>query len=148
VIEDFLSANKLDAEFFSFDGAVSIKKALFETQTQFSSVAKAEFYVNNSGEEFLFVFPFNSKLELSKLKQLTKSSELVSPDPEVTLDATGYAKGFLPPVSIYGVKVFLDKSLENKNYLFFQVGENSFLKISPDSIIEANEDSSIAIISK
>lgn len=148
MIEDFLENNKLDAELFSFDESVSLKKALFETNTPFSSAVKVEFYFNGAGEEFLFIFPLESRLELSKLKQLTRSQELISPGVEETLEATGYGKGMLPPVSVYGVKVFLDKSLEGKAYIFCQIGENSFLKISPDSVIEANEDVAIEIISK
>ncbi|MCX6801163.1 MAG: YbaK/EbsC family protein [Candidatus Diapherotrites archaeon] len=148
MLEDFLEQNCLDAEFFSFEDGVSFKKALFEMHTPASSAVKIEFFLANSGEGLLLIFPHNSKPDLQKIKRIAGCESISHASADETLEFAGYEKGFLPPVSIYGVKVFLEKSLQGKEFLFCKVGENDYLKISPDSVAEANEDIKIESFSK
>jgi len=140
MLEDFLDVNSVDAELITFPRETSLQTALFETKISPSAAVRVDFYMNERQEEFLFVYPIKTRLDLGKAKQATNSSALKEKDPELVFEATGYSKGMLPPVGVYGAKVYVDRSLQGKEVVLCKVGEKEFLKIPPDEIVDANEE--------
>ena len=148
MLKDFIKVNSIDAEIISFRKETSLQTALFETKMSPLCAVRVEFFMNDKDDEFLFVYPLGTKLDLEKLKHLTGSFEFFSKTDKEVLEAIGYEKETLPPIGIYGVKVYLDKSVQEKEYLLCKISEKDFLKIPPMEIIDANEDSLVENISK
>ena len=56
---------------------------------------------------------------------------------------TGYKEKFLPPISVFGLKVLVDSKIMKKPIVSCVVGEDKILEISPNEILEANKEAVI-----
>jgi prolyl-tRNA editing enzyme YbaK/EbsC (Cys-tRNA(Pro) deacylase) len=126
MLEDFIESNNLKAKIIDFNSKV---KPLCNC-----------FLVLFNNESFLVVINSTKKLDLKKLALALKIDfkRLKLADKEKAFEITGYALNFLPPISIYGVTIVLDKALKDE-LLYFPVSENKLLEISLNEIIEFNE---------
>ncbi|MBN1940867.1 MAG: hypothetical protein JW772_01660 [Candidatus Diapherotrites archaeon] len=54
-------------------------------------------------------------------------------------EITGYREEYLPPISVYGIKTFVDERILQEGLVRCLVGEEKTLVISPKEILRANE---------
>ncbi len=148
MLEEFLDVNNVDAEIITFPRDTSVQSALFETRISPASAIVAEFFMDEKDNEFIFVHSIQTRLDLEKLKKITRAFELFLKNPDEIFEATGYKKEFLPPIGVYGVTAYLDRSLQGKENLLCKVGERAFLKISPQELIDVNEQAFVDAITK
>ena len=137
---DFLEKNELDAELISFQNETNTEEALRELSIPRYNAVKVDYYLDGRGKGLLLIYPFGLHPDIPKVKTHFHFKELINPTDEQLFHAIGHKRGFVPPVSIYGVKVILDKSLESKKFLFCRVGQSKFLKISPEELVEVTDD--------
>jgi len=129
MLEDFIEANSTKAEILR-------KRLLLNQAKCFLLVSRKE------GEmPVLAVVPAGTRVSLEKAEKESGVPKLMPADESETQRITGYEYGFLPPVSIYGVKVLVEKSLLEKEYACVLVGEDVTLRIESEAILELNEDS-------
>ncbi len=132
MLPDFLEANCPEAELIRKRVSVNAAKCLL-----FVPAEEGKWPV-------LAVFPAGKRVFPEKISGALGLGELRQPGERETYGITGYEKGFLPPVSIYGVKVLVEKSLLGKSFLHFPAGEELTLKISPEKILELNVEAETA----
>jgi len=91
---------------------------------------------------FLVLTPRKALIDMEKLGKALGTSPMRLREAEQSdcLDVTGYKKDFLPPVSIYGITIIIDKKLEKFKKLFFPLENDCTLEISLDEILGFNED--------
>ena len=145
---DFLEKNELDAELITFQTDTNTEEALRELSIPRYNAVKVDYYLDGEGGGVLLIYSFGLHPDIPKVKTHFHFKDLINPTDEQLFNATGHERGFIPPVSIYGVKIILDKSLESKNFLLCRVARNQFLKISPQELVEINDDYSSANIVK
>jgi len=92
-------------------------------------------------ENVLAIFFANDKVSTEKLKELLKVESVKPVDIDSAEEITGCNPDFLPPISIYGVKVILDKKASQVEKLRCLISDEKTLEMSPKEVLEANEDS-------
>ncbi len=129
MLEDFIQANKLNARILhrQVSGANSAKCTLFVSREKRSVPVLAVFLSRHSPD-------------LKKMEKESGLKGLREADNRETEGITGYSKEFLPPVSVYGIRVLLDESASSAETFFFPVGDKKTLAISPEEIMECNEE--------
>ena len=129
MLEDFIEANSTKAEILR-------KRLLLNQAKCFLLVSRKE-----GGLSVLAVVPAGKRVSLEKAEKASGIPGLRPAGESETQRITGYEQGFLPPVSIYGVKVLVEKSLLEKKYVCVLVGDDVTLRIESRAIIEFNEGS-------
>ena len=100
--------------------------------------AKCRLFVTDT-EEILIVALKSSSIDFEKVKAVL--GKAVEPAPEgMAMEMTGYLNEFLPPVSIYGVKVLLDERVEEKGTVVCPLSTVSSLEIPVSEIKDFNDD--------
>ncbi|MEM4662522.1 MAG: YbaK/EbsC family protein [Candidatus Diapherotrites archaeon] len=137
MLEDFIEVNKLKATI--------IEKAIFN-----SSSAKCVLLLREPTalKPFLVVHLKNTEISMEKVKNILPIAETKEANAKETYYITGYQKGYLPAISIYGVIVLLDIRAAKKKKLYILVGENRTLEISPAEIKKANEECIVCDIAR
>ena len=125
MLEDFIKAN-------------SLKAKILQEQSR-SSLVKCRIYIADENPVLIIAFS-DKKISEDKIKKELNCSEIKIPDENKALEITGYEKQYIPPISVYGVNVLLDKSLLNKQELHCNISRTHSLEISSDEIQETNED--------
>lgn len=133
MLEDFIKANELEAKILPY---VSEGKKI-----------KCKLFSSESGN-FLAVFFSTDKLSQEKLEFTVGVQNLKPVAFALVEDETGYLPEFLPPISVYGVKIVVDEMVSVAPKLRCVVGEEKVLEIVPKEIIETNEDSIVADITE
>ena len=125
VIEDFIELNSLNARILPYAAKGSlIKCRLFRAGSL----------------EILAVFPAKDSISMEKVKKALNIISIMQVDKLDTEEMTGYKADFLPPVSIYGVRVLVDKKVMEKEMVRCLVSEERTLEISPKEILDVNEE--------
>ncbi len=125
MVEDFIQANKLQARIMPYAAKGRLIKCVLFSCGKFEAIVIS------------FV---RDKVSPEKLKAAL-NVPFVKPVPSSSVEEiTGYDAEFLPPISVYGVKVLLDRKVLAFEKLRCIVGEEKTLEITPAEIIEANED--------
>jgi len=103
--------------------------------------AKCELLLRESAADLplLLIYLCKDSVDMKKVGKRFPD-KLREPSAKDALYITGYKKEFMPPISIYGVIVLLDKRAAEEETLCFPVDEEKTLVISPDEIKEANEN--------
>ncbi len=143
MLEDFIIVNKIDAELINFPTSTNTNVAVERKKLPFSSTVKIQLFNSVKNEPVIIITHFNSELDLKKIKKLLllkDNNDLIEQNNDETINITGYKKGFVPPISIFGIRIILDSSLEKKSFLFCQVSEKTFLKVPTQSIIDYNDE--------
>jgi len=147
MLDEFIEVNKLDAEIISFLDETSVVEAQRHAKLEKSINISVLLFVTPERDTFLAVFPAEKLLDEEKLKALSGEEEMEEASSKDTSEWIGYKKGLLPPISIYGIKVFIDSSLKDKS-MFCVVGPKDYLKLSFESILEANDEVVVEKITK
>ena len=112
-----------------------------------STAARATLFNTPTNNPFIVIAQFQSTLDSKKLMSIV-GEEILESNEEECIDITGHEKEFLPPISIYEIKIIIDKSLEKKNYLFFRIDKKKFLKVSMKAIVETNTEVSFEKVTR
>ena len=129
MIEDFLELSNCAAELLNGSPKNAVSVFLF---------------LPSRVESELPILAIAWKEKLPELLEFFSARGFRQADKEEAIMVTGYKPGFIPPVSIYGMKVLLDRELEKRNSLAFRVSVDRFLRISAREIISLNESVEIA----
>ena len=140
MLEDFILSNKLDSTIIVFPTNTSTDGLISSKKLPASITVNVRIFNNKANEPIITVTPHNSELNFNILKSILVTDELLELDTFETVDITGYKKDFIPTISVFGVKIIIDSSLEQKEVLFCRVGEKKFLKTSMKSILDTNDD--------
>jgi len=125
MLENFIETNNL--------------KARIVNRRQSSNLIKCKLFLTESAQ-IIVISLATDKSDLEKIKRVLGAKEIFAADEKQAIEITGYEKNFLPPISIYGVKVLLDKGLSKHELLYCNISEASCLEISLKEIQENNED--------
>lgn len=128
MLEDFIEANKVEARLIPGKFSENLARCVLLMPRKDGALP------------VLAVVPSATRLSLEKAAEAAGSGELREADEKEDFKVTGYRHGYLPPISIYGVKVLVEKSLLTKTFLNFMIKEEYTLRIAPGIIIEFNED--------
>jgi len=139
MIQEFIEQNGLKAEIISFATEVPVSAAIKLKKFNPKNIAQINIFGSKKKDEILTITSFGKKASIEKIESII-GEEVLELNEEECLELTGYKKRFLPPISIYGVKVFIDVNLENLEYLVFPLSIKKFIKISLDEICSFNED--------
>jgi len=98
-------------------------------------------------EEVLLITLKSSTIDFGKVEKAF--GKRVEPVPEERVEEmTGYRKKFLPPVSIYGVKVLLDEMVAGKELVVCALSKEKSLEIPVSEIKDFNDDLTVVDIIK
>ncbi|MCD6246981.1 MAG: hypothetical protein J7J87_00920 [Candidatus Diapherotrites archaeon] len=136
MLEDFIEVNELKAKI--------INKPIVN-----SNSARCELIIRKPTtlKPLLLVHLCKDSINLKKIAKMF-TDELRIPEARETFFVTGYKKEYLPPISIYGVIIIMDKKAARKEKLYFLVDEERTLMITPQEIIKANEECLIEDITR
>jgi len=148
MLEDFIEINSLDAEIISFPTDAPASAPQVRKRFPSGSIAETKLFSSPENDLFLIITLAGKKPSEEKVMSETGQTELLEMNEDECFRLTGYKKGFLPPVSIFGVNVIIDSSLENKKYLFFRIKERAYLRITLEEILAHNENVSFAKITE
>ena len=140
MLEDFIITNKLDSEIIKFPSLSSTDSLIASKKLPSNLTVKVQIFDSKNDSPFITIIPYHSELDIPVLKSIVNVGDFLELDTFESVDITGYKKGFIPTISVFGVKIIIDSSLENKAVLFCRVGEKSFLKTSMTSILDTNND--------
>lgn len=129
MLEDFIEVNKLKATI--------IDKAILGPNS-----ARCTLIIREPSplKPLLIVHLRRDSVSMEKLNKLLPGAKLREAGAKETFYITGYRKGFLPAISIYGVVVLLDEKASKRETLDILVGDERTLEISPAEIMAANEE--------
>lgn len=125
MLEDFIESNGLQAKIMPYSAK--------------GSLIKCRLFSFDKGNALVVSFS-KDKVSEEKLKKALKSDSVQQVDNSQAEEITGYKAEFMPPISIYGVKVLLDNKVAESEKVRCLVGEEKTLEISPKEIIEANDE--------
>jgi len=140
MLEDYIAINKVDAEIISFPTETNVESAIKKKGFSSNSVLQIKLYNTVNNNPFLVMAPFYSKINEKKLCALLSEEEIIECNADEVFNITGYEKGFLPPISIYGIKVIADESIKEKKNVFCPINEKQFLKVLVQAIIDTDEE--------
>ena len=133
MLEDYIETNRLSAR-------------IVKTKKNTQSIVCAVFLADNN--PVLAIHFSSGSLSAEKIKQALVCEELSVPTDKEVFEITGYESGFVPPISIFEIKVLLDKKLLSPKTLSCPISETHSLEISPREIQEQNEDSVVGEFSR
>jgi len=142
MLKEFIEINNLKARLLAVMKPVSspLGAASF-IDVSASNIAKTVLFIDKDKCGVLCVIPANSSINEQKIQKIVSNGLLLPASQKQCLETTGYELEFVPPVSVYGIKVLLDESLAEKKTIYCSAGEKQkLLVISPHEIIEHNED--------
>jgi len=139
MLNEFIEINDLKAEIISFATETPVSVAIKTNKFNPKKIAQTNLFATDKKDEFLTITSFGKKASSEKIEKIV-GEEVLELNEEECLELTGYKQRFLPPVSIYGVKIFIDVSLENLDYLIFPLSIKKYLKISLEEILSFNDD--------
>ena len=139
MIEEFIEANELKAEIISFPTETPVSVAIKQKKFNPKNIIQTNLFISAKKEEILTINHPGKNPQIEVLEKLI-GEDLLETNEEECLSITGYKKHFLPPISIFGIKVIIDSSLEKLSYLVFPLSTKKYLKIPLEEILSSNED--------
>ncbi|GEM_PF-3252086 len=139
MLEQFLKANKVDAQLLESPTEIrAVEKLAKHLGLPLSAVAKCVLFVEEKRlEAVLALFESSKQIDLPKLENASGLRSLRPALPQEALEMAGYPVESIPPISVYGIKTFLSKSLLEKKEIFCPGGDyQHILKIPPAQIQE------------
>ncbi len=127
MLEDFVEANSVPAEFIKRELSVNVVRCVLLVP------------VEENNTPVLCIFMAGKRLSLERAEEAA-GFKLRAVGEKEAFRITGYEQGFLPPVSIYGVRVLVDRGVLEKRFVNAIVGEALTLRIESTAILEFNED--------
>lgn len=136
MLETFLETNQIQAQILQFDQDVA-------TSDQAAGLEKTHPVVKSIllcvGEKdfVLAVLEATRKVSLNKVRALTGEKNIRLATAEEVEQVTGYPVGGVPPISIYGVKTYIDPRIQDHAWVVCGGGtKRALLKIQSADIIE------------
>ncbi len=124
MLEDFVQSNELQAKILPVPvKATAIKCMLFKCDN----------------EDVLAVYFASKEIDPKKLAAAVEAKEAKPVALEEAEEITGYDLEFIPPISIYGIKVVVDSKLKIAEKIKCLINPEQVLEITPKEILEANE---------
>ena len=139
MLEEFIENNELNAEIISSPTELPVVAAIKQKKFNPKNIAKVNLFRSKSKEEILVITSFGKEIDIKDI-EIVVNEKLLELNEEETIELTGEKKGYVPPISVYGVKVMVDVDLENLNYLVFPLSIKKYLRIPLREIISQNED--------
>jgi len=140
MLEQFIRANGLSAEVISpAKEAATLRDAARELGVKMSDFAKAELFVFND-RGVLVIVKIGEDIAKENVCKGIGAEGLRCASMDEAEEITGFREGCIPPIGIYGVRTVMDKALMKKDVLYFSIGRNQFLKITPKEIEENSEE--------
>ena len=151
MLEDFVLANKIGAQLFESEKEIhGAGKLASLCGLSIESTVKCVLFVGeNSLEPVLVVFLATSKPSIPLLELASGFSGLLPATEKESLEMTGFESGRIPPVSVYGIKTFIDKKVLEKEFVAASGGDAFHaLKIPPKEIQEFGFEAETAEIAE
>ncbi len=140
MLEDFLKANGMKARLIECTVPVpNCKAAAAAMGVTVSDIVKSVLFVydNPKGKAVLLVLLGDARVSLPKVSALLDDKALQLAMPKEVLEMTGYDVGGVPPISIYGVKTFIDEKVMKKAKVYAGGGDEAhLLEITPVELLE------------
>jgi len=133
MLEDFIQANFLGAKILPYVAT--------------GSRVKCRLYSCEKGD-ILVVFMASDSISKEKLCSALGVPAVKPLSPKLAEEASGYSFEFMPPISIYGVRLVMDKKVLSSEKVKCIVSEAETLVIPPKEILESNEESETAEITR
>lgn len=127
MLRSFVESNSVPAELINRKLSVNLARCVLLVP------------VEEAGMRVICIFMADRELSLERVERETGFKFRIAGEREV-FNVTGYKEDFLPPVSVYGVKVLVDNTVLDKHFVNFIVGESLTLRIEPAAILEFNDD--------
>ncbi len=131
MLQDFIESNNLQARILPCSAKGSLIKCRLFSCSDF---------------DVLVIFFARDKISKEKVKTSLNSDSAQRIENSEIEEITGYMAEFLPPISIYGVKVLLDRKVAKAERVMCLVSDKKTLEKSPNEIREANDNALIADI--
>ncbi len=125
MLEDFIQVNEIEAKILPYAAKGKLVKCVL-----FSGPINVVALV--------FV---GEKISIEKLEEAVDASPFEQTSILDVEDITGYSAKFLPPISVYGVKVVLDSKVAKAFKVRCIIGDEKTLEMLPKDILLENEDS-------
>ncbi len=140
MLEQFIEANSLEAEILTLGKqAATIRGAAKALGAKMGDFAKAEVFVYRD-KGVLVIAGIKESVSKENACEGLGIEGLRCASMGEAEEITGFKEGCIPPIGIYGVRTIMDKNLMKKDVLYFSLGENRFLKITPKEIEENSEE--------
>lgn len=142
MLKEFIEINNLNAKIVATSKPVlTINEAASAMNVSLNNAAKTILFLDENGFGVLCIISTNSKINEEKLKKLLGIKKISLASAKKAIETTGYELEAIPPISIYGLKIILDKKFAEHKIIYCSAGEKQkLLQISPKEIIENNED--------
>ena len=139
MLDDFIMANDLKAEIIAFPTETSVSFIIKQKKFNPKTIVQIKLFISAKKDEILTITPFGKEPQIEFLEKII-GEELLESNEEECLKITGYKKEFVPPISIYSVKVIIDPMLENLNYIIVPISTKKYLKIPLEEVLLFNDD--------
>jgi len=139
MIEEFIETNDLKAEIISFSTETPVSVAIKQKKFNPKYLARTTMYLSKEKDEYMVIASVGKEFPIEKLEEVTETQLLEMNELEC-LEKTGYKKHFVPPISVFGVRVIIDSALENFDRLIFPISSKKYMKILMEEIFSSNED--------
>ncbi len=148
MLDDFIQVNKLSARIFECEDSHTTAKAIEHTGNA-EGVAKSIVMVDSNNEPLLVILLGNDKIDFAKVKGILGVSDVRLAGPKEVLEITGYEVGGVPPISVYGIRTIMDKSVAKKAEVVCGGGDRQHLmRIKVREILESVEDITVQDVKK
>ncbi|MAG21726.1 MAG: hypothetical protein CL943_00275 [Candidatus Diapherotrites archaeon] len=131
MLDDFIKSNGLKAKILQ--GTIK------------SDLVRCRIFAGKK-EDVLIISLRANTLDYPKMQALVGVVEPL--EEEQVKETTGYKKEFLPPISIYGLRVLIDKKVLEKESVHCILSHEKTLEISPQEIKDFNDDVEVVDITK
>ena len=148
MLNEFIEKHKLESELIILPAEESMDSLIAKNRFPARMCVDIRLFNTKEDMPFMVVVPYHYDLDIDKLKKIVGTAELIELDNSESMQVTGYKKGFVPPISVFGVTIIVDFSFENRLHFFCRVGQKEYLKAFVKEIIEFNEDVRFHCISK
>jgi hypothetical protein len=146
MLDEFLETNDLKSMVMTLPTDTKMNYAISKNLFPKKFAVDVELFILENGEAVIVVIPFNSEIDFEKLKEVLNEDEFLVANNKESMEITGYRKNFIPLLSVYGIKYYIDSSLEKNDLLICRVNEKQFLKADISEIEEYNEVEFVSLI--
>ncbi|MCR4368868.1 MAG: YbaK/EbsC family protein [archaeon] len=145
-LQEFIRVNRLAAQIFACDKEVhTAAQAAAKSGGDPEGVAKTILLMSSQGEPILVILLGKDMIDFSKIKALVRASDVRLAEPAEVIEITGFEVGGVPPVSIYGIRTFIDKAVLAKEEVVCGGGDPEHLmRIKVDEIMDNVEGIEVA----
>lgn len=151
MLEQFLAVNNVAGKLVeSKEGFFYPKEIASACEVPIEALVKCRLFVDKNGlEPVLAVFLAGTKINVKKLEEESGLAGLFPAADTESIEITGFEAHAIPPISIYGIKVFLDKKVLEKKEIACLAEDNFHaLKTTPQQIQEHGEEVQVADITQ